>query len=259
MKFAHISDMHLLKEGARINGVDPTKNLKKVLKDILKNHPKIKFVTITGDLTQNGDVEAYEALFKIIKTYPIPVYPIIGNHDMRKHFWKFFPQYKSGKYVQYTKVFNERAFIFLDSVKEGVHSGHMNQERFEWLEERLKKYRKKDVYLIMHHHPVFVDMPPMDNVYNFKSANKFWKIVIKYPNVKHIFFGHLHRNFDGRHKGIGLSSVNSTSFQIAYTPDEKQEYLILDEPPTYSIIKIKKHTFKIHTTTFLENNNKKLL
>ena len=110
----------------------------------------------------------------------------------------------------------------------------------------------------MHHHPVFVDMPPMDNLYNFKSASKFWKIASKYPNIKHIFFGHLHRNFDGRHKGIGLSSVNSTSFQIAYTPNEQQEYLILDEPPTYSIIKIKKHTFKIHTTTFLEDNKKLL-
>lgn len=259
MKFAHISDMHLLAEGAMINDVNPKKHLEKVLKDILKHHPKIKFVTMTGDLTQNGDLDAYETLAKIIKNYPVPIFPIIGNHDIRKNFWKFFPKYKSGKYVQYTKVFNDRVFLFLDSVKEGVHSGHMNKERFMWLEEKLKKYKKKDIYLVMHHHPVFVDMPPMDNLYNFKSASKFWKIVAKYPNVKHIFFGHLHRNFDGRHKGVGLSSVNSTSFQIAYTPDEQQEFLILDEPPTYSIIEIKKHTFKIHTITFLKDHNKKLL
>ena len=251
--------MHLLNEGALINEVDPAKNLAKALKDIFKNHPKMKFITMTGDLTQNGDLESYETLARVIKASPIPIFPIIGNHDKRKNFWKFFPKQRNGKYVQYTKVFNNRAFIFLDSVKEGVHSGHMDKDRFEWLEEKLKKYQNKDIYLFMHHHPVFVDMPPMDNLYNFKSAHKFWKIVTKYPNVKHIFFGHLHRNFDGRHKGIGLSSVNSTSFQIAYTPNEEQEYLILDEPPTYSIVKIKKHTFKIHTTTFLKDKNKKLL
>ena len=259
MKIIHLSDTHIIdSEQKNLYGIDPAFRLKKALKSITKYHKDASMIVITGDLVDTPSKEAYEVFHDIIKDFPIPIYPIVGNHDKRELFLKYFPKFQIDGFVQYAVEVNEFAFIFLDTLVEDKPFGNLCQKRLIWLEEQLKKYRDKKVYIFMHHHPLKSFLYEMDNIANLKNSEKFWSIVDQYSNILHITYGHLHRITQMQRKNISLHSTKSTTFQVAFTPNETKEYLTNEEKPTYCIMLLNKVELLLHHHEFLNENEKYL-
>jgi len=78
--FIVLTDTHV--EKGNIN------DLKKIESEIKGD---VKFVTILGDITQNGAEEDFKAVFNFTRTLKVPCYPVIGNHDVYFGNW---PQWK---------------------------------------------------------------------------------------------------------------------------------------------------------------------
>ncbi len=252
MKFIHLSDIHLLGTPSdKLYGIKPSKRFKRALKNIRAHHSDADCVVITGDLTNNADPGAYAQLKKQIDGLGIPVYPLMGNHDHRKTFWKFFPEFRDGNFVQYVREFDNRVFLFLDTLVEGEEYGLLCEERLAWLEKQLKRYADRKVYLLMHHHPIRSGLYRMDTVGNFRSAKAFWKLLSRYDSVQHIFFGHLHRPMQAFHRSVSLSATRSTTFQVAYRPDETAEHLTTSVQPAYSVVKLDEEDMAIHLCEYL--------
>ncbi len=239
MKFIHISDPHLIgDERSSLYGIDPDFRLKKAFESIEKSHSDAKFVTITGDLSNSASSLAYAKLQTIMKNSKLDVYPILGNHDKREIFKSYFPEFINDGFVQYTKKIDNKVFLFLDTLVEDKPYGELCKNRTRWLQNQLKTYNDEWVYIFMHHHPISCGLHEMDTVANFKTAELFWNMLKPYNNVKHISFGHIHRIMHSYKDGISLHSTRSTTFQVAYKPDDKVEYLTNKENPTYAIIDI---------------------
>jgi len=253
MKFIHLSDTHLMgAPSAKLYGIKPAKRLKKALRNIAEHHADAAFVVITGDLTNAGDPEAYALLKKYTQNMPMPILPVVGNHDDRTAFWEVFPDFRSEGFVQYVHKEEDRVFLALDTLVEGEEYGLLCDERLAWLEEQLTHYADRKISLLMHHHPIRSGLYRMDTVGDFRSAKAFWKILKRHGSeVDHIFFGHVHRPMQAVHRGVLLSTTRSTTFQVAYRPDEQTESLTTTVQPAYSVVKLSGDDTTIHLCEYL--------
>ena len=254
MKVIHLTDTHLVGDDANLFGINPKTALKKALLSIQKNHSDAEFIAITGDLSHNGKVESYFELQDLLKHIEIPVHLLLGNHDMKYEFNKVFDVCKNSKFVQYEKIIDEKVFLFLSTNIEFEEYGTLCDERLQFLEMKLQEYVDNDVYIFMHHFPLDSGLPWMEENASFINKNKFWSIVVKYPNVKHIFAGHLHRIISANFMGIGVNCTRSTNFQVAYTPNIQEDFITNEEKPCYEIINIHKESILIHNHEFLDED-----
>ncbi|HIP44164.1 MAG TPA: phosphodiesterase [Sulfurospirillum arcachonense] len=256
MKIIQLSDLHLIENGSEsLYGINPNFRLKEALKSIQKNHSDAKFIVITGDLTDNASSKAYEILSENIKNSLIPVYMILGNHDKRDVFNNCFPDFIDNGFCQYIKKVDNTVHIFLDTLVEDKPYGELCSSRMKWLKKRLDEFSEDFVYLYMHHHPISSGLYEMDNMADFKSTKEFWSLLKNYKNVKHISFGHLHRVMHSSKQNISLHSTRSTTFQVAYKPDTKTEYLTNEEHPTYAVIDIiEEGNTRIHHHEFMNED-----
>ncbi len=256
MKIIQLSDLHLVgKDGVSLYGIDPNYRLYKAFKSINKHHRDAEFVVITGDLTDSASPDAYEVLSQSIEKCTMPVYLILGNHDKRDIFKKSFQDFIGFDFIQYVKEVDNTAHIFLDTLVEDCSYGELCSSRMSWLKEKLEKYQDNFIYMYMHHHPVDSGLYEMDNEANFKSNKEFWELLKGYKNIKSITFGHLHRIMHTVKNGISLHSTKSTTFQVAYKPESKVEYLTNDEKPTYAVIDVDRDgNTRVHHHEFLDED-----
>jgi Icc protein len=252
MKIIHLSDTHILDDRNKtLNGINPAINLEKALQSIEKNHDDAEFIVITGDLVETPSEKSYKNFYEIIKKSPIPVYPLIGNHDDRKLFLKFFPTLQNNGFVQYFFIKGDFSFVFLDTNMKNRIYGILCEKRLEWLEHTLQKNKDKEVFIFMHHHPIEVGMYKMDNEYALKNKEEFFNIISKFNNVRHISFGHVHRILQANKQSVSLNSTRALVSSIVYNPKLKNEYFTNEEKPVYAVLNITKDTFLIHYVEFL--------
>jgi len=238
VKFIHLTDTHILgREEPSLYGLNPDIMLKRALKSIKRMHSDAKFIVITGDISDNGKKLSYKKLKTIAKKSKIEIFPILGNHDCRENFVYYFPEFEEDGFIQYVKTVDNKVFIFLDTLSVGNSYGELCTKRVLWLQEQLESYKNEYVYLFMHHHPVPCGLHMMDNEANFKSSYEFWTLLSRYNNIKHITFGHIHGILHSTRGAITMHSTRSTTFQVAYLPTKKREFLT-NEEPTYAIVTI---------------------
>ena len=72
-------------------------------------------------------------------------------------------------------------------------------------------------------------------------------------NIKHIFFGHVHRMTSVIWKGIPFTSLPSLNHQIPLV-SESVHSEFCDEPPAYGVVIINSEQLTIHFNTFMQRN-----
>lgn len=89
MKVIHLTDIHLTQNREqKIFDVDPYENFDFVCEEIcrIKNITEIELIVISGDITHNGDVDAYRYFLKKMEALMTPYIAILGNHDLKSNF-----------------------------------------------------------------------------------------------------------------------------------------------------------------------------
>lgn len=255
MKIIQLTDTHILSDkNSTLFNINTYVMLEKALKSIKTNHLDAKCLIITGDLVHDGKYESYLNLKELINNFPIPIKLILGNHDEKNNFNKVFDICTNNDYVQYSLMQENKAFIFLDSSINNQEYGTLCDNRLQWLSEECLKYKNKDIYIFIHHFPLDSKLPWMEKNAYFKNKKEFWSTILKYKNIKHIFTGHLHRIINANYKGVGVSCNKSTNFQVAYSPNNSDDYMSNEEKPTYAIIDINTDSLLIHNHEFLSEN-----
>ncbi|HBL41512.1 MAG TPA: hypothetical protein DDY98_08145 [Ruminococcaceae bacterium] len=132
----------------------------------------VSLVALSGDLSANGEAEAYESFRKYNEQHSFPVYTCRGNHDCRSKFtyeaWKtnvnvgvFNEQAPAGvlarsdngfDFVYSGKETNGDIFIFLSQSRNRYLPGIniLEQSQLDWLKTQLETYKDKRVYLYFH-------------------------------------------------------------------------------------------------------------
>src|SRR3546814_12326445 len=94
MLIAQITDIHI--------GFDPDnpaeynrKRRDEVLDLLIEGPNRPDLLLATGDITDRGDPDSYRRLETAFSRCPFPVWPSVGNHDLRDNFHAHFPDRKS--------------------------------------------------------------------------------------------------------------------------------------------------------------------
>jgi len=254
LKFIHLSDTHIKNDAYELYGLNPAQRLEAAINSINKNHSDSDFIVITGDLTDRGEIKAYENLKEICDKSIVPIIKLIGNHDSRENFLEIFPKnFQNEGFIQDVMHINNNALIFLDTKIPNTHGGDMCDKRFEWFERQLEENKDKNVYVFMHHPPMSVGIGYMDKI-AFASANRIKKLFQKYTNIKHLFFGHLHRPLSGVWANTPYFGVRGTNHQVALKTDDELLHMTVEEQPTYGIITVENDDILIHLHEYLNED-----
>lgn len=257
LKFIHITDTHLVEQGHALYGLDPAKRLARCLDSVIEDHSDAALCVITGDLAHVGHPDAYRQLAAQLSRLPMPVLPILGNHDNRENFREFFPQVETDKngFVQYEAPIGMYRGLFLDTNQPGVSFGVLCERRAEWLANRLAE-DDRPVLLFMHHPAFVLGIPSMDRI-ALLDTGPFEAVMKGHTHrIKHLFFGHIHRPIFGSWRGIPFSTMRGTNHQVALRLDATEKIPGSHEPPQYSVVLLQEDAVIVHVHDFLDRSDR---
>ncbi len=240
MKLIWLTDLHF-KVTEPVAGVETAACVDAALSHINQYYTDADLCVISGDLVDHGLETDYKALRARLDTLPMPWLPMVGNHDNRDLFRQFMvlPESVMDDFIQYVVTTPTHNLICLDTQREGRSDGEVCEERMRWLVAQIEAAADKPVYLFMHHPPMELGLP-MQDFESFANREKFIEVVARYPNVKHIFAGHVHRAMCGQISGIPYATMRSVSFQAPppYPAWTWETFKPADEAPNYGVVSI---------------------
>ncbi len=213
LKTIWMSDPHYVDEG-HVLGHDPHIRTQAAIDYVMTHHSDAQHCIISGDMVNDPTPENYTAIASYFKKLPMPVFPMVGNHDDRALLRASFalPDTCMDDFIQYKIPTKAGVVICLDTLDPGVSSGAFCAERMAWLEGALKAVADTRVYLFMHHPPLSLGLPLQD-AEKMVDGDAFLDLVSGYSCVKHMFIGHVHRAVSGTVRGIPYATMRSLLFQ----------------------------------------------
>lgn len=254
LKLLQLTDCHIVPEGKRLFTLDPAERLRQAVADINRNHADAALCVLSGDLTDAAAPEAYRSLRQILSELHVPYRLMPGNHDDRSALRAAFPDIEADEdgFLQSQLDTPAGVLLFLDTVEAGIHSGVYCKQRCRWLERALTEAKDEPVYLFLHHPPMDIGMPRLDQ-YRILQSEGLADVVGRFPNIRHLFFGHVHRPIAGSWLGIPLSSVPGTNHQNSLDLSEGRANVVSLEPPAYGVILIGPDSTIVHQQSFLSD------
>ncbi|OJF76695.1 MAG: hypothetical protein BKP49_05915 [Treponema sp. CETP13] len=159
------------------------------------------FVVFTGDATTKGTEEQLAIFNLYIQKMPIPVYPVIGNHDIYHNNWKTWFKYM-GQSV-YRIDSGSTTLLMLDSA-----NGILGSHQLEWLEQQLETPNKH--VFVFSHCNFFIPRETIAQQFsNLTERSKFINICAN--KVQAVFTGHSHRLYS--HVAKNVPYINLDDFR----------------------------------------------
>jgi Icc protein len=252
MKIIQLSDLHLTGDKATLFGSNPQDRLSTAVDSIVRDHSDAAFCLLSGDLADAGAPRAYAALAAITARLPMPVYPLVGNHDDRRALMQAFPALQSDDlgFLQTSINTSHGRFLLLDTLDVGKPWGVYCSMRQSWLRSQLEDDAAQSVWIVMHHPPLPVGIPSMDQ-YALKHPDEFYALLTPFQSkIRHMFFGHLHRPIGGSWHGIPFSIVRSPNHQVALDMQTLPEVPGCQEAPGYGVVLINETSVVVHHHDF---------
>jgi len=218
MYFAHISDLHIgdnTKPGAE--------NLKKVVAAINNFCMPPDCVLVTGDIAQ-GARRHYQEALELLNGLKVPYFIIPGNKDgtenlieALREYYPFHPRPQACDGLQYVVDDYPLRLIAVDTYSENVMNGRLDENRLNWLKERLADNpENKPVVVMVHQFPFESGLKSFDRS-GENWYEKFRYVISDYRDtVKLVACGHLHNPVSGNIDGVPVITAPSTNWRAKY-------------------------------------------
>ncbi|MEM6448685.1 MAG: phosphodiesterase [Cyanobacteria bacterium P01_D01_bin.105] len=235
MLIAHISDLHVLAEGAlAYNVVNTTPMVEKAFAHIANLSPDL--VVITGDLVHTMQRIEYLRLKPMLDSLAMPVYLLPGNHDDRELIREVFANHTylpTEGYLQYTVEAHPLRLIMLDTNVAGEGHGELGSDRLQWLSDQLSQRPEQPTILFMHHPPFTTGIDHMDSLM-LRDSHALADIVQRYPCIQRIGCGHTHRPIHTIWAGTLAYTIPSPVHQVSLDLADQAATFKM-EPPAYHL------------------------
>jgi len=229
LRLLQLTDTHLCKNaGGTLLGMDTDHSLQAVIDLVKKERSGVDLLLGTGDLSDNGSLEAYFRLENYFAQFPCPQYWLPGNHDLREAM-------ESAASAADRLCGEVRTphwqIVLLDSQIPGEVGGRLGEGELLRLASTLEDAGRAGLasLVCLHHQPVAVGSAWIDEQM-VADAEAFWQVIEQYDHVKAVLWGHVHQECDQQRKGVRLLASPSTCVQFA---PGTQDFRADDRPPGY--------------------------
>jgi Icc protein len=255
-KIIWMTDLHFQAQGT-VFGLNPRARLAAAIDHANTHHPDASLTIISGDLVNDESNTNYPALATYLAQSTAPIHPMMGNNDdrvtLRAHLP--LPADTMPDFIQYALDTPNGTLICLDTHKIGAHEGELCGTRLDWLDQTLRQTATKPAYIFMHHPPLALAMPNIDEIM-LEDADTFLDLISQHTHVKHLFMGHVHRPTTGTIRGIPFATLGAISFQApAPRPAWTWEnFTPPAEPPQYGILTLTSGNALLQYTQFCDHS-----
>lgn len=241
MLIAQITDVHIGFDRNNPEEANLTR-FRALLARLAEGPNRPDMLLLTGDLTEHGDAPSYARLAEALAGFPLPVWPIPGNHDTRDVFRAAFPHVPtSDGFVQYAVDAGGLRLLMLDTLEEGRHGGAFCERRARWLADALAAEPDRPTLIVLHHPPFVSGIAWMDPDPAEPWIARFAGATRGAGRIVGMVCGHLHRpivaNWHGAPLVVAPSSASALALNLsaidADAPDLRA--LIRDEPPGFAL------------------------
>ena len=212
LNFIHLTDCHLTKQNTDTShNINTYESLSRIIKHIKQNKSSYDFLLITGDISIAGSKEGYELFSRLIKTLNKPVYCLPGNHDnpfLLKQFFKSSPNQAIS-----VNLIHSHLLILLNSSQKEFQSGEISENQLNQLNNILINNLNRPVIIALHHQPVKINSPWLDNI-GLRNKETLLSLIEKHSTVKMVLFGHVHQEIEQEHQHIKMLGTPSTCYQF---------------------------------------------
>ncbi len=236
-RILHLTDLHLHTDTAyQLMGVNTRQSLLSVLKHSQSGNSAPDLILITGDLAQDESAQAYLQLIAIFETLEIPVFVLPGNHDNAT----LMQQLLNTEWISTRQqiLLPGWQIVMLDSSIENSNAGRLNDSQLQLLQQYLDEHPHLHTLIGVHHQPVPVGSPWLDTM-KIENGDAFMTMILHYPQVKAVLWGHVHQEFSHQIQHIQLLASPASCRQflpaaVEYTIDPTKgagyrELLLLED------------------------------
>ncbi|MCL2127298.1 MAG: metallophosphoesterase [Treponema sp.] len=165
------------------------------LRDRIIADSEIKFVVITGDITQNGDRRDLEKALEIaasLRSSGKPCYPVIGNHDVYFNNWRNWKELIGS--TRYRINGGTATLFMLDSA-----NACFGKEQLDWLERGIKSAEGR-VFVFTHANLFTKGPADMQQITDFRERARLCSILSGSCDI--MFQGHIHKEIATKVSGV---------------------------------------------------------
>jgi len=253
MNIIQITDLHLCRNGEKaFLRADANQALKDTVEYFLHSALNIDMIVVSGDVSTDGSLSAYQAVRQELSRLPCPVYFIPGNHDCREHmqavgFLPAEPDYSPCRKVET----EEASVILLDTLKTGESRGIADKVCLEQLSALLSQDPQKPTFLFMHHVPFATGYTMMDEPID--GVGELQTLIAEKPLT--VCCGHIHAAMVTR---MGLSNVITcppVCMEMELDLSEKGGDMFYTSPPQFALHCVKGQEVISHFVTVPTQNS----
>ncbi len=247
LTFVHISDTHINPDpdySLTYTRYSPLEGTKALVESLQALPFDVDFILHTGDVIYDPYESAYDTVKEIFSPIKTPIYYIAGNHDhndglqrqlMGRDISQVIPN------LHYEFEVNGVQIICLDSNGPAeVPAGNVTDEQLVWLESLVTADDERPLVIAIHHNPLAVDVPWLDNFMGITNGDALHNIIKKAQSrLVGVFHGHIHQNTTVYREGVMYSSTLSPWRQF-------HSYIGMDDTvpddgarPGYSVVMVK--------------------
>ena len=233
IRFAHISDLHILAGSALQYGIDTAAVLRAAVDRLNRLRPD--FVVASGDLISDESEASCRRIQGLIQPLERPIHFLMGNHDARPAFRRVFRPEETADDRPVTEAFSAGGIrcLLLDSSLPGKEGGALGAAQLAWLAGALAE-ATEPVWILLHHQPLPIHVAWLDRI-GLQDANGFLRVVAGHPRLAGVCYGHVHQPRSWRYDGALYLGVPALSFQFSAV---SQTMAIGEEAPAFRLIEI---------------------
>lgn len=207
-----LSDSHLFAAAdGMLLGMKTRDSLHAVVDLVLAEHAQIDLVLATGDLSQDGTVESYQAFREASDRLQAPKRWLPGNHDELREM--AFAAQHSDFLDPVVDIGNWRITL-LDSAVPGSVPGYLEDKQLQLLAQALSEAPERHHLVCLHHHPVPIGAAWMEPI-GLRNPDALFAVLERFPQTRALLWGHVHQEFDQPRNGVRLMASPSTCIQFA--------------------------------------------
>ncbi len=246
--FVHISDTHIHPDkDFEVHDRVPYRNAESLVDTLRGLSTRPDFIVHTGDVTNDGQPEAYALATQLLDTLGVPVYYAVGNHDDPDQF-KELPMGDrtavAEHFVSYTFDIEDERFIMLQSQgprEEIGGSGRLSAGQLDFLREQIESASGR-ISIFLHHCPLHLDCDWHDDRIDLLNGDELHEALVPFADrVRGVFFGHIHRGVQIVKDGIHYASVGSPYMPLDLWPDGDANRDV-DAPLPFNFVTLTEHS-----------------
>lgn len=222
-----ISDCHLSGDRQQlISGVNPYLTLTQVIEKIFNDGEPVDLLLLTGDLTHDGEAEAYSLLQELLDPLTIPYFWLPGNHDLSGNMHS---AARNPRLATKQILLPNWQILLLDSHVDNEINGLISQSELSWLATALKEHSDKYQAIFVHHHMLPVGCAWIDPQ-RIINAEQLLLLFDRSPRLRIVCNGHVHQEWQQSRGHYTIMTTPSTCVQFKQASDD---FAYDDLPPGY--------------------------